>query len=138
MRNRDRSTRVVARDFPLTGRCHCGAIRILVRRMTRTLTSCNCSICRRYGALWAYYAKSSVRIEAPRGGLSRYSWNRKIRAYFRCRKCGCVTHYRYRKKERDTTIAVNANNFEPSVLAGALVRVLDGAASWRFLREYRR
>ena len=101
--------------------------------MSRTLTSRNCSICRRYGALWAYYAPSAVTIEAAAGGLSKYSWNRMIRAYYRCKKCGCVTHYRYRGKRRSEALAVNAANFEPSVLAGARIRHLDGASSWKFL-----
>ena len=118
---------------PLTATCHCGAIRIYVQRISRTLTSCNCSICRRYGALWAYYGPSSVKIEAPKGGLAMYSWNRKVRVYYRCKVCGCVTHYAYRKKSRRTTVAVNAVNFEPSALAGARIRHLDGAASWKFL-----
>ena len=117
------------RNAALAATCHCGAIRIYVRQMCRTLTSCNCSICRRYGALWAYYAASSVTIEAPKGGLSKYSWNRK----YRCKKCGCVTHYAYRKKRRDTTVAVNAVNFEPSALVGVRIRHLDGARSWKFL-----
>jgi hypothetical protein len=30
--------------------CHCGAIRLHVRQLPRTVTSCNCSICRRYVA----------------------------------------------------------------------------------------
>ena len=116
----------------LTGTCHCGAVRIRVRKMSRTLTRCNCSICRRYGALWAYYKASSVSIEAPKGGLSKYSWNRRVRVYYRCKECGCVTHYGYRKKSY-ATIAVNATNFEPSALVGARIRHLDGAASWKFL-----
>jgi hypothetical protein len=117
----------------LAGTCHCGAVRIYVRRLPRTVTSCNCSICRRYGALWAYYKPSSVAIEAPKGGLSNYSWNRKIRAYHRCKRCGCVTHYAYRKRQRGTIIAVNAANFDRSALVGMRIRHLDGAASWKFL-----
>src|SRR5687768_751061 len=113
--------------------CHCGAIRIHVSGVSRTLTSCNCSICRRYGALWAYYAARAVTIDAPRGGLSKYSWNRRIRDYYRCKKCGCITHYKYRKKRRDPTVAVNAVNFEPSALVGVRIRHLDGAVSWKFL-----
>jgi hypothetical protein len=113
--------------------CHCGAVRIAVRRLTRTLTSCNCSICRRYGALWAYYAASSVTIKVPKGGLAAYSWNRRIRAYYRCKQCGCVTHYAYRKKRPDAIVAVNAVNFEPSALLGVRIRHLDGAATWKFL-----
>ena len=101
--------------------------------MPRSVTSCNCSICRRYAALWAYYQPGSVRIEAPGNGLQGYSWNRRIRAYHRCRRCGCVTHYAYRGKRKNTTIAVNAVNFEPAALAGARIRHLDGARSWKFL-----
>jgi len=41
-------------------------------------------------------ASSSVGIEAPPGGLSKYSWKRRIRSYFRCKRCGRVTHYKYR------------------------------------------
>ena len=110
--------------------CHCGAVRIHVRQAPRTVTSCNCSICRRYGALWAYYAASSVRIEAPRGALSSYSWRRKVRAYYRCKTCGCVTHYKYRKASSRGTVGVNASNFAPQDLAGTRVRRLDGAATW--------
>ena len=121
------------RKTTLIATCHCGAIRVHVPRMARTLTSCNCSICRRYGALWAYYAAIAVTVEAPKGGLLKYSWNRKIRAYCRCKKCGCVTHYEYRKQRRTPTIVVNASNFEPSTLAGVRIRHFDGAATWKYL-----
>lgn len=114
----------------LSATCHCGSVRIHVRRAPRTVTRCNCSICRRYGALWAYYPASSVQIRAPKGGLSSYSWRRKVRAYYRCKRCGCITHYKYRKKWGQGTVAVNATNFEPEVLKGARVRKLDGASTW--------
>ncbi len=119
--------------FAVTGTCHCGAVRIHVRQAPRTVTSCNCSICRRYGALWAYYQASSVRIDAPRGGLSSYSWRHKIRAYFRCKTCGCVTHYTPRKKRANAVVAVNASNFELDVLKHVRIRKLDGADTWKFL-----
>jgi hypothetical protein len=121
------------RTAKCTATCHCDAIRIIVRQPPRTVTSCNCSICRRYGALWAYYKPSSVTIEAPKGGLSKYSWNRRIRDYYRCKRCGCVTHYTYRTKQRKATIAVNAVNFAPTDLLGVRIRHLDGAASWKML-----
>ena len=122
-----------AEPHPNVAQCHCGAVQIHVRRLPRTLTSCNCSICRRYGALWAYYKPSSVRIQALEGGLERYSWNRRIRYYHRCRKCGCVTHYTHRKKSSWAIIGVNASNFEPSLIKGARIRHLDGAATWKLL-----
>lgn len=122
-----------AEPHPNVAQCHCGSVQIHVRRLPRTLTSCNCSICRRYGALWAYYKPSSVRIQAPKDGLVRYSWNRRVRYYHRCRKCGCVTHYTHRKRSSWATIGVNASNFEPSLIEGARIRHLDGASSWKLL-----
>ena len=122
-----------AARFALTGTCHCGAVRIRVRQAPRTVTSCNCSICRRYGALWAYYQASSVQIEAPKGALTSYTWRRRIRAYFHCKTCGCVTHYTPRKKQANPIVAVNASNFELDDMRGVRIRKLDGAKSWTFL-----
>lgn len=122
-----------AKLYSNVAQCHCGSVRIHVRRLPGTLLSCNCSICRRYGALWAYYKPSSVQIRAPKDGLVRYAWKRRIRYYHRCRKCGCVTHYTYRKKSSWATVGVNASNFEPSLIKGARVRHLDGAATWKLL-----
>jgi hypothetical protein len=120
-------------DTRPTATCHCGAVRITVRALPRTVVSCNCSICRRYGALWAYYRASSVSIEAAPRSLAAYSWRKRIRAYWRCRHCGCVTHYTYLSRPREPTVGVNALNFEPGALAGVRIRHLDGAASWTML-----
>jgi hypothetical protein len=56
----------------LTGTCHCGAVRIEVPRRPRMLTSCNCSICRRYGVLWAYYQAADVRTVCRPGATQSY------------------------------------------------------------------
>lgn len=122
----------------VTATCHCGAVKVHLKRTPKSLTSCNCSICRRYGALWAYVAPKSVQIEAPRGGLAQYAWGSKVRSYFRCKRCGCITHYRYRNKTGPGyPVAVNARNFDPGLLSGVRIRRLDGARSWkmRYLPE---
>jgi hypothetical protein len=74
-----------------------------------------------------------VRIEAAPSSLQSYSWRRKIRNYYRCARCGCVTHYTYRQERSWSTVGVNAMNFDPAVIAGARVRRLDGAKTWKFL-----
>ena len=43
--------------------CHCGAVRLEVPEPPPFLVLCNCSICRRNGALWASYAADAMRIE---------------------------------------------------------------------------
>jgi hypothetical protein len=113
--------------------CHCGYVRVHVRQSPRSIVKCNCWICRRYGALWAYYKPTSVKIEAPKNDLSKYSWNKKIRDYYRRKRCGCVTHYTYRGEQRETSMAVNAANFPPSVIGNARLRHLGDAESWKML-----
>lgn len=113
--------------------CHCGDVRLELRQAPRTVVSCNCSICRRYGALWAYYRPSSVRIRAHRGALARYAWRLRVRDYCHCRRCGCVTHYVYRGRQRERVMGINARLLEPAVLAGVRIRRLDGAKTWKLL-----
>jgi hypothetical protein len=116
----------------LTATCHCGAVRVEVPRKPRTLTACNCSICVRYGTLWAYYRRSAIRVIAGRGATEAYAWNRKSIRFVRCRTCGCVTHYeRTSKKARYG--AVNARGFPLDVLESIRVRRLDGAKTWKYL-----
>lgn len=38
----------------LTGSCHCGAAMWTLSGEPGSITACNCTLCRRYGALWAY------------------------------------------------------------------------------------
>jgi hypothetical protein len=50
---------------------------VMVPRKPRTVTDCNCSICRRYGVLWAYHKAATVRVEAAPKALHRYAWGPK-------------------------------------------------------------
>ena len=117
----------------LTASCHCSAIRLEVSRAPRTLTDCNCSICRRYGALWAYYKATSVRVLRAPKAMSVYSWGGKTLGFYRCNVCGCVTHHERTRKRPDSTVGVNARNFEPGAIATARIRRLDGASTWKYL-----
>jgi len=117
----------------LTATCHCGAVRVEVPRRPRRLTSCNCSICRRYGALWAYYKAFEVRVAGASGATSEYSWGDKALRFVRCGNCGCITHWERINPREDARMGVNARNFEPSALASIRVRRLDGASTWKYL-----
>jgi len=113
--------------------CHCGAARLAVARAPRRLTDCNCSICRRYGALWAYYKASEVRLRYRRRDVETYAWGDRMLRFVRCRSCGSVLHWEAAKDPRADRIGVNARNFGPAVIAKVRVRRLDGAKSWKFL-----
>jgi len=112
----------------LTAACHCGAIRVDVPRPPSCVTNCNCSICRRYGVLWAYYPASEVQVHAPPGMADGYIWGRKVLRFVRCGTCGCVTHWERVVPVLGSKMGVNARNFDPDTLNGVPVELLDGAA----------
>jgi hypothetical protein len=105
---------------------------IEVSRRPRQVTECNCSICRRYGTLWAYYSRTSVRIVAAPTAQSTYAWGDKLLDFYRCGCCGCVTHWLGRADAPDARMGVNARLFAPDIVAGLRVRHLDGADTWKF------
>jgi hypothetical protein len=118
---------------PLVASCHCGRVRVEVPRRPRSLTDCNCSICRRYGVLWAYYRPAAVRVRCVRGATASYAWGRKNLRFVRCKACGCVTHYERPGGAPERRIGVNARCFEPAALVEVPVRHLDGADTWKYL-----
>jgi len=117
----------------LAGSCHCGAVRLVVPRRPRSLTECNCSICRRYGALWAYYRASAVRVRHARGAAERYLWGEGSLRFVRCARCGCVTHWEPTRPGPARRMGVNARLLDPEAILGVRVRRLDGARTWRYL-----
>jgi hypothetical protein len=119
----------------LQASCHCGAIAIEIAAPLESVTECNCSICHRYGARWAYFTASTTRISASAEDLSAYSWGDRSISFICCARCGCLTHYESNDKSNDYRIAVNARMLPPAELAGVKVRLFDGADSWRYLHE---
>jgi len=112
--------------------CHCGQVRLQIETAPAEVTNCNCSICRRYGTLWAYYPLGRVKLNG--GATDIYMWDDRMIEFHRCTTCGCVTHWAPVDKKHDR-MGVNARMMAPEVLAQARVRFLDGAVSERYVDE---
>ena len=112
--------------------CHCGAVRLKIDRAPEEVTDCNCSVCRRYGALWAYYSPKDVQV--TKDATDTYECGKRTLEFHRCKQCGCVTHWAPVDKTHDH-MGVNARMMTPEVLAHVRVRHLDGANSWKYLDE---
>ena len=110
--------------------CHCGAVRFEISRAPEEVTDCNCTLCRSYGVLWAYYSPQDVQVTG--GGTDIYMRGERKTEFHRCKNCGCVTHWTAVDKTRDR-MGVNARLMAPEVLARARVRHLDGFDTWKFL-----
>lgn len=117
----------------LTAACHCGAVRVRVPRPPETLTNCNCSICRRYGALWAYYPPAEVAVVAAEGAMHAYAWGDRSLRFVRCAHCGVLTHWEAVDRAAATKMGVNMRLFEPEDLGDVRIRRLDGARTWEYL-----
>lgn len=126
------------KPMPYTTSCHCGAVSIEMLRPIRKLTRCNCSICRRYGALWAYQQRKAISIRSANGALRPYRWARKALEFFHCSRCGCITHYDHAERRADGSdmSAVNMRNIDnPGLISSLPIRLLDGAQTWKVLGE---
>ncbi len=91
----------------LSGHCHCGEVKWEYPLKLESATACNCTLCSRYGALWAYgYLEDQIQIT---GKISYYERGSKINQYSFCSNCGCMMYYKANKKNENsqTRIAVN-------------------------------
>lgn len=119
----------------IEGHCHCGAVRLHANHAPKTLTECNCSICRRYGARWAYYTTNTAGVECDDEAVTAYAWSDRHIEFCHCSTCGCLTHYRSISTSNPNRLAINARMFEPDALEGIRIRHFDGASSWKYLDE---
>ncbi len=113
----------------LTGQCHCGIIKITLPSKPEKATICNCSLCRRIGAVWAYYTIDTVKIEGHPEQTQGYIQGDKVLVTSRCKACGMVTHYD--PLDDHQTMAVNLRNFPVEIMQGVVKRRFDGADSWK-------
>ena len=117
----------------LIGTCHCGNVRLEVPDRPAALTLCNCSICRRYGALWAFYPKDEVRISGHPDSTVGYVWGERSIETFRCKGCGCVTHWERLPHAEGVRYGINIRNFDPAEIGEVRLRRFDGAQAWAYL-----
>lgn len=116
----------------LEGACHCGAVTLRLPALPDKGTRCNCSLCRRVGAVWAYFDVGTVQIEGHPQNTQAYIQGDRTLRTVRCRTCGGVTHWEPLDPARMPHHGVNLNNFPPGLLERVHVRRFDGADTWTF------
>ncbi len=84
-----------------TGSCHCGAIKFQFEseRIEKGLR-CNCSICRRKGAVMTTFVMPPEQLEISAGSddLGKYEFSSCIAKHYFCKHCGIYTfHQTFRK-----------------------------------------
>ena len=78
--------------------CHCGSV-VLELDLPQGVVDprrCDCSFCRRRGAIAASVAEDGVRIVKGQSHLRRYQFGTQVAEHFFCDVCGIYTHHRRR------------------------------------------
>lgn len=101
--------------------CHCGAVELEVD-ITDDLASarrCDCSFCRRRGAMAASVALDGLRIVKGADKLTLYQFGTGTAQHYFCRTCGIYTHHKRRSNPNEYGVnvggidGVNPRNLDP-------------------------
>jgi hypothetical protein len=114
----------------IEGSCHCGAVRWRFDGAPQTATACSCTVCRRYGALWAYgFEGEEISVS---GETRTYAWGERSLAFHFCGACGAVAYWRGLKLRDDGRRrgGVNLRMAEPEAVATIPIEHFDGF-NWR-------
>jgi hypothetical protein len=95
------------------------------------ITDCNCSICRRLGALWAYYKPGEGTV-AAQDATDAYTCHGAIIAFNSCRTCGCTTHWSSRGTIDRIPVKARLMHLDFRAIPA---RRFDGDETWKYLNE---
>jgi hypothetical protein len=89
------------------GSCHCGKVRYEVTADLAQVLACNCTICRKRGALWTYVEPAQFKLLAGADELVDYQFNKKIIHHLFCRTCGVSSFARGQGADGSEGIGIN-------------------------------
>ncbi len=113
----------------LEGSCHCGAAGWTLTGDPGSVTACNCTLCRRYGALWAYdYENERIRLRGTSRAYARADEADPALEIRFCPTCGCVLCWGGLKADGDgrRRMAVNLRLAAPEAVAHLPIDHFDG------------
>jgi len=122
------------------GECHCGRVSFELRARLGYALDCNCSLCRRRGALWHAATDADLTILSGESDLLLYQFNTMAAKHYFCRHCGI--HPFARPRLDPSRWVVNLRCIDGVDLAAIPVQAFDGAnwetAARAFLEHSRR
>ena len=78
--------------------CHCGSVKLelTLPNGLEEVRRCNCSMCRRRGAIVASVPLSGLKVVSGNNTLSLYQFNTHTARHYFCSVCGIYTHHQRR------------------------------------------
>jgi hypothetical protein len=117
-----------------TATCHCGAIALSIDLSDGldNVRRCNCSLCRRKGAIMATVPVEAITVTKGQAQLGLYQWNTNIARHYFCKICGIYTHHQRRSNPAECGFniacleGVDLNEFSEVLVAdGAAMSLVD-------------
>jgi hypothetical protein len=83
--------------------CHCGAVVLELDLPDGIVNArrCDCSMCRRRGAIVASVPLAGIRIVEGAEALTLYQFNTRTARHYFCRHCGIYTHHQRRSNPHE-------------------------------------
>lgn len=110
--------------------CHCGAVELEIQLPDGIVDPrrCNCSICRRKGAIVASVPLTGLKVVKGVDELSLYQFDTKEAEHYFCSVCGIYTHHKRRSNPNQYGINVAClEGVDPNLLDG--IKTYDGAGN---------
>jgi hypothetical protein len=104
------------------GSCHCGRVRFEVDADIDHVRECDCSVCRRRGALNFRVPSDALRLLTPWDELTLYQWGSRTAKDFFCSTCGILPF----RRPSDPTPQELLEGVEPFDGWAVNVRCLEG------------
>jgi hypothetical protein len=104
------------------GSCHCGRVRFEVDADIDHVRACDCSVCRRRGALNHRVSKHQLRLLTPWQDLTLYQWGSRTAQDYFCPTCGILPF----RRPSAPTPRERRDGVEPFDGWAINVRCLDG------------
>lgn len=108
--------------------CHCGSVELELQLPDGIVDPrrCNCSICRRKGAVVGSVPLSGLKIVKGEDKLSLYQFETKEAEHYFCSICGIYTHHKRRSNPNQYGINLGClEGVDPNLIEG--VQLYDGA-----------
>lgn len=110
--------------------CHCGRVRVALNKRPDFIHACNCSLCRKTGARWGYFAPAEVAVAGETIGYRRGDKAEAGAEMRFCGSCGATTHFVLTEdavaRFGNAVMGVNMGLADEAELAGIELRFPDG------------
>lgn len=108
------------------GSCHCGAVSFSVDLDLAGALKCNCSICTKLGAVWAFAPKSKFTLKSGAAQQGDYQFGKKSLHHRFCTSCGIESYAEGMAPDGTATVGINLRCLEGVEVEKLTPRPFDG------------